>query len=597
MAADPAAHAEVVGVDERAVYLDLLALEAEVGDPVLAAAVRAAGDVDPQMLLEPGQPLLERLHQAAREALGLGERQLAELGAGARHCPAPERRRVEHEVGRLELAHESAGAARRHVGDHEILYAGGPEGAGAVAVGQLRGDPYLLGAEPPTQHGDADVAGARRLLRVNPHVIAVRVVRGVLGHALRQRRAQALLERRPEPVGGPAVVQEQEFQTGALAVLPEHVRLAEDLGDRANDRQRAGRRHERVEPHAEVRIGGEPAADPDGVADLAGRMARRGEADVVDLGIRAPRAAARDRDLELPRQVVEGGVAVQHARRLEHDGRGVDQLVGIEAGDGAAGDVAGHVPARAHRRHALQPERAEDLGQRVEGDPVELEVLAHGDVGDAVTVPLREVGDGSELRGFDDAVRDPDADHEVPDRFAFAALAADRADAVALGVDAPPAEVRPEPLGRDRVPALAGEALDLGVGLPRIQLTLEPLDTLRLRFLHGFAHRSLQNAKGRGTGAILSPSSRPISFGFVVAWPRFTSSETSQGHTNPRFTSRVLGSRAVWLDGGPPFARMGKYTLSIEIVKRKLGAGNRGRPLPDAPVVITFASLDQGGLT
>src|SRR5262249_23535842 len=82
----------------------------------------------------------------------------------------------------------------------------------------------------------------------------------------------------------------------------------------------------------------------------------------------------------------------------------------------------------------------------------------------------------------------------------------DRADAVALGVDAPPAEVRPEPLGRDRVPALAGEALDLGVGLPRIQLALEPLDTLRLRFLHGFAHRSLQNVKGRKTGAILSPS-------------------------------------------------------------------------------------------
>ena len=65
---------------------------------------------------------------------------------------------------------------------------------------------------------------------------------------------------------------------------------------------------------------------------------------------------------------------------------------------------------------------------------VELEVLANGDVGDAAAVPLGEVGDGSELRGLDDAVRDPDADHEVPDGLALAALAADRADAVALGV-------------------------------------------------------------------------------------------------------------------------------------------------------------------
>src|SRR4030095_8291537 len=80
MAADRAAHAEVVSVHERAVDLDLLALEAEVGDPVLPAAVRAAGDVDPEMLLEPGQALLERLDEAAGEALRLGERQLAELG-------------------------------------------------------------------------------------------------------------------------------------------------------------------------------------------------------------------------------------------------------------------------------------------------------------------------------------------------------------------------------------------------------------------------------------------------------------------------------------------------------------------------------------
>src|SRR5438128_5471854 len=81
IAPDGAANAEVVGIDERPAHLDLLALDAEVGDPVLSAAVRAAGDVDPQMLVEPRKAPFERLNEPARKALRLGERQLAELGA------------------------------------------------------------------------------------------------------------------------------------------------------------------------------------------------------------------------------------------------------------------------------------------------------------------------------------------------------------------------------------------------------------------------------------------------------------------------------------------------------------------------------------
>src|SRR4030095_13452763 len=114
-------------------------------------------------------------------------------------------------------------------------------------------------------------------------------------------------------------------------------------------------------------------------------------------------------------------------------------------------------------------------------------------------VAFGEVGDRPELVRLDDAVRDPDAHHEVPHGLALAALAADRADAVALCVDAPPAEVRPEPLGWDRVPALPREALDLGMGLPGVQLALEPLHALRLRLLDGFAHRFLREPKA-GSG-------------------------------------------------------------------------------------------------
>ncbi len=48
------AHAEVVGVDHAVVNLDLLALDADVGNPVLSATVGASGHVQFQMLIETG---------------------------------------------------------------------------------------------------------------------------------------------------------------------------------------------------------------------------------------------------------------------------------------------------------------------------------------------------------------------------------------------------------------------------------------------------------------------------------------------------------------------------------------------------------------
>src|SRR5438445_4188418 len=102
-------------------------------------------------------------------------------------------------------------------------------------------------------------------------------------------------------------------------------------------------------------------------------------------------------------------------------------------------------------------------------------------------------------------VRDPDAAHEFARLLALTTLAADRADAVALGVDAPPAEVRSEPLRGNRVPALTREALDFGVRLPGVQLALEPLDTLGLCL--GPGHRATKYLLP--IGFVKSPSSQP----------------------------------------------------------------------------------------
>jgi hypothetical protein len=56
---DRPAHAEVVGVDQLAVQLELFPLDPDVGDPVLAAAVRAAGHVKLHVLVEPREPALQ----------------------------------------------------------------------------------------------------------------------------------------------------------------------------------------------------------------------------------------------------------------------------------------------------------------------------------------------------------------------------------------------------------------------------------------------------------------------------------------------------------------------------------------------------------
>jgi hypothetical protein len=61
---DASADAEIVGVNHFAIDFDFLAFEADVGDPVLAAAVGATGDVDAELLLEAGDAIIEYLQNS-----------------------------------------------------------------------------------------------------------------------------------------------------------------------------------------------------------------------------------------------------------------------------------------------------------------------------------------------------------------------------------------------------------------------------------------------------------------------------------------------------------------------------------------------------
>src|SRR5580698_3033941 len=79
-----AAQAEVVRVHQVAPLFYFLSFEADVCDPVLPARIRAAGDVQLELLIEIRDALLEFLHHPTRKSFRLGDRELAEIRSVAR---------------------------------------------------------------------------------------------------------------------------------------------------------------------------------------------------------------------------------------------------------------------------------------------------------------------------------------------------------------------------------------------------------------------------------------------------------------------------------------------------------------------------------
>ena len=136
MFADGAAYAEEEGVDEGAVAFDLFPFEADVGDPVLAAGVGAAGDVELDLLVEGGEALLHLFDEPFCECFGFGDGELAELGSGAGYGSAPEGRGLDVKVDGAEFGDEGVDARIGDVGDEDVLGDGGAE----VAVAELLGE-------------------------------------------------------------------------------------------------------------------------------------------------------------------------------------------------------------------------------------------------------------------------------------------------------------------------------------------------------------------------------------------------------------------------------------------------------------------------
>ena len=297
------------------------------------------------------------------------------------------------------------------------------------------------------------IAEAGLLLRMNADVIAVDISRWMLGLGGIELKSDPPLELFLEVARRPTMPQEEKLQPRPLAVFAQLIGVAKQLGDSLDHRQNLIPAHERIQRRTQVRLGGKSAAHAQAKTNLRlslNHALGRSQADIVDLRVGAPDAASRDRDLELARQVVELGIARQHSIRFQRERRSIADLVRVHAGDRAARNVARHIAAGARRVQADAPEFLEHFRKSLDRDPVQLNVLPHREIGDAAGVAAGEVGDGSQLVRSQQAVGNANSHHEERQRQSLAVLAANHSHAVALRVDAPPAEVGSNPLRRNR---------------------------------------------------------------------------------------------------------------------------------------------------
>ena len=90
---------------------------------------------------------------------------------------------------------------------------------------------HLLGRDSSAQRHRSHVGEAGLLLRMNSDVVAINIVGRMLFHRRIELESDALLQFAEKTVGGPAVAQEEKFQAGTLAMLPQHVGIAEQFGN------------------------------------------------------------------------------------------------------------------------------------------------------------------------------------------------------------------------------------------------------------------------------------------------------------------------------------------------------------------------------
>src|ERR1700674_4156141 len=297
MQAERSAQAEVIGIDEAAVDFHLLAINANVGNPVLPATVRASGNVQLEVLIEAWQTLFQFLHQPAGKALCLRDRQLTELRAAARDGAAPERRPAHPQSNRVQFLDQILSMHPWNVHDEQVLHVSRAQFAGSEAIGQIGGSAHLFRRNSSAENGSSHVAVAPLSLRMNSHVVAINVRGRALFYRLIKLKSNPPLQFVQETLCRPSMPQEEELQPRPLAMFPQHIRAAKQFRNPLYGGEHLMPSHKRVQSRSQVGFGGKSSRNSQREAHLgypAHHTSRRGQPNIVDLRIRAPHATSRD---------------------------------------------------------------------------------------------------------------------------------------------------------------------------------------------------------------------------------------------------------------------------------------------------------------
>lgn len=295
--------------------------------------------------------------------------------------------------------HNCRNVSFRNIDKEKILHGRQADVAVAIALREIGGEGKLRGGGTAAKNGGTDGEKPGLMLRDNAEVIAMdgwrRIERldGIKGIA------KARFNSSEERFRGPGMLEKKIFHARFVAGMAENLGVFEDLSDGANNGNSLVPMDESVERHGEVRLGGEAARDAYREADFIARglAASGNQGDVIDFRIRAPIGAGGDRDFELSREIVIIRIAAQFLVDGRNDGPYIREFMGVDAGKRATSDVADNVAASPGSCKLDGVKSLEELRNGLYANPVELNVLANGDIRNAVAEFRREVRDGVEL--------------------------------------------------------------------------------------------------------------------------------------------------------------------------------------------------------
>ena len=352
------------------------------------------------MLIEAGQTLFQFFHQPAGKTFCLGDCELAEFRAAASDCAAPECGAANAQSKCIQFLGQTLSITLGNVHDKQVLHVGRAQFAGGETIGKIGGSPHLIRSDSPAEHRRSHVAVPRLPLRVNSHVVAINI-RGWRflnrGIELKSNAPLQFLQKAPSC---PSVPQEKKLQPCPLAVFAQHIRVAKQFSNPLKGRKHLMPADERVQSRPQIGLGGEAPGNSQREPHLgraAHHTSNRGQPNIVNLGIGTPHTASRDRNLELAGKVVKVTTPRQHSRRFERQRRSITNLVRVHACNGTAGNIARDIAAGTGRVQSRLSERVEQFWERLDSHPVQLNVLAHRDVGDSASVAAGEVRDRTQL--------------------------------------------------------------------------------------------------------------------------------------------------------------------------------------------------------